>query len=101
MEELSLIREPERRLYHELKRSGFDVQVREDSRQKSSNYDISELRLILRIYKEKRCHINLTFDPQTSDYLFEAKQLFNFKDLMYSTELCLEKIDNIMHKMRE
>jgi len=99
MEELSLIREPERRLYHELKRSGFDVQVREDSRQKSPTYDISKLRLILRIYNEKRWHINLTFDPQTSDYLFEAKQLFNFEDLMYSTELCLEKIDNIMHKM--
>ena len=101
MEELSLIREPERRLYHELKRSGFDVQVREDSRQKKPTYDISDLRLILHIYKTKGWPINITFDPQTSGYLFEGKRLFNFEDLMYSTELCLEKIDNIMHKMRD
>ena len=92
IEELSLIREPERRLYHELIRAGFDVQVREDTQSQKVTYDIADLRLFFRVYKKNK--IQIGFDPKTSVYWSEGEPIFSFKDLMFSAEQCITKIEN-------
>jgi hypothetical protein len=97
IEELSLIREPESRLYNELIRAGFDVQVREDPSNKRTTYDILDLRLILRVSKRQKGPIKVHFDPQKSNYIYLGESLFNFEDLMYSTENCLSRIENILY----
>ena len=92
IEELSLIREPERRLYQELRRAGFDVKVREHSRSQTPTYDISDLRLILSVYSVRNYCAKLTFDPKHSAFLSEGKKLFSFEDLMCSPDECLKKM---------
>lgn len=92
IEELSLIREPERRLYQELRRAGFDVKVREHSRSQTPTYDISDLRLILSVYSVQNCCAKLTFDPKHSAFLSEGEKLFSFEDLMCAPDECLEKM---------
>ena len=92
-EELSLIREPERRLFNELMRVGFDVKVREDIEKQKITYDIADLRLVFKVSKENGNRIQIRFDPKTSNFWAEGTKIFNFEDLMFSAEQCIKEID--------
>lgn len=95
IEELSLIREPERRLFQELIRAGFDVQVREDIEKQKVTYDIADLRLVFRVSKENRNRTQIRFDPKTSAFWCAGNKVFKFEDLMFSAEQCVETIENL------
>lgn len=89
IEELSLIREPERRFYHELLRAGFYVQVREDIKTKRPTYDISDLTIIFRISLESRGTVRVYFDPKQAAFLSGTQRLFGFEDLMFDAGRCI------------
>jgi hypothetical protein len=89
IEELSLIREPERRFYHELLRAGFYVQVREDIKTKRPTYDISDLTIIFRISLESRGNVRVYFDPKQAAFLSGTQRLFGFEDLMFDAGRCI------------
>jgi hypothetical protein len=95
IEELSLIREPERRLYHELQRAGFTVQVREDTKRRSSTYNIEDLKLIFRISQGKDSTVNVRFDLQKGAFFSGGKRLFSFEDLMFEAEKCTKYIKEL------
>lgn len=96
IEELSLIREPERRLYHELQRAGFTVQVREDTKKKTPTYNIEDLKLIFRISQGNETPVYVRFDQQKGVFFSGGKKLFNFEDLMFEAEKCVEKIQDLL-----
>jgi hypothetical protein len=93
LEELSLIREPERRLYHELQRAGFTVQVREDTKRRTPTYNIEDLKLIFRISLEGAAPVHVRFDLQKGAFFSGGKRWFSFEDLMFEAERCVERID--------
>jgi uncharacterized protein len=95
IEELSLIREPERRLFHELIRAGLDVEIREDIDKQKITYDIADLRLVFRVSKENKNRIHIRFDPKTSAFWAAGNKIFKFEDLMFSAEQCVETIENL------
>ena len=94
IEELSLIREPERRLFYELIRAGFNIQVREDIEKQKVTYDIADLRIVFRVSKENKNRIQIRFDPKTSAFWSAGNKIFKFEDLMFSAEQCVETIEN-------
>ena len=96
IEELSLIREPERRLYHELQRAGFTVQVRENTKRRTPTYNIEDLKLTFRIALEGSAPVHVRFDLQKGAFFSGGKRLFSFEDLMFEAEKCVEKIQVLL-----
>jgi hypothetical protein len=90
MDELSLVREPERRLYRELLAAGLKVKVREDRRSKQPVYDIGDLRLHIVAYDQPGCEAGIRFNPATGTYLVEGEKLFTFEGLMFEAVRCME-----------
>jgi hypothetical protein len=96
VEELSLIREPESRLYTELIRAEYEVRVREDHSTGKEIYDVDDLRLIFLVSKKGINILKIRFKPLTSDFHARGKTIFRFEDLMFNTRECMKKINDLM-----
>ncbi|MBI5818664.1 MAG: DUF2357 domain-containing protein [Verrucomicrobia bacterium] len=91
MEELSLVREPERRLYRELLAAGYKVAIKE-VRAGKPTYDIADLNLSFEIYGQKKRMIRIRFDSRRSAFISEGQESFRFDDLMFDPAACLGRL---------
>jgi len=98
IDELSLVREPERRLYAELIRAGFEVRVRERSESRRPTYDISGLRLAFHVRREGDGETLVRFDPRTAGFYSGSRELFDFEQLMFNTSGCIAAVRATLSK---
>ena len=92
LDELSLVREPERRLYRELIAAGLQVQLREERGSGKPTYDIADLRLRFDVTDANEHKVRIRFDPAKGIYLGENQAWFTFDELMFEAERCMQLV---------
>jgi hypothetical protein len=92
LDELSLVREPERRLYRELVAAGLRVQLREDRPSGQPAYDIADLRLRFDVFDANEQKVRIRFDPAKGAFFGGNQEWFRFEDLMFDAERCIQRV---------
>jgi hypothetical protein len=86
--ELLLVREPERRFYHECRNEGFEVEVFDELGGREQVFDIDQLRLRFSVSRPGGLPVSVRFDPATAR--FRAPNIeFTWSDLMFRPAECL------------
>lgn len=89
---MSLVREPERRLYRELIAAGLRIQLREDRQSGQPAYDIADLRLRFDVFDANEQKVRIRFDPAKGAFFGENLEWFRFEDLMFEAERCMQRV---------
>jgi hypothetical protein len=89
--ELLLIREPERRFYHECRLAGLDVAVYDESRGGEQVFDIEQLQLRFSATKPGGPAVNVRFDPWTARFSGSGFE-FAWSELMFRPKDCIVKV---------
>ena len=95
IEELSLIREPERRLCQELRRADLKVRVREKDVGDKPVYSIADMRLNLMIGEDEE--VVVSFDPIEDAFFHLNDELFSAEDLMFQPGKCIRRVKKLVH----
>jgi len=89
--ELLLVREPERRFYHECRIAGFEIEVFDEFGGGEQVFDIGQLRLRFSVARPGRPAVTVRFDPASARFR-AADAEFTWGDLMSSPAECLARL---------
>jgi hypothetical protein len=92
LDELGLVREPERRLYRELVAAGLRVELREDRPSRQPAYDIADLHLRFDVFGANGQKVQIRFDPAKGAFLGENQEWFRFEELIFKAERCMQRV---------